>query len=37
MASSNKKWTLYEPRPWVKNLKAFIKLVDNDEYHCFKG
>jgi hypothetical protein len=34
---SNKKWTLYEPRPQVKNLKAFIKLVDDDEYHCFKG
>ena len=34
---SNKKWIQYEPRPRVKNLKAFIKLVDDDEYHCFKG
>jgi hypothetical protein len=34
---SNLKWTLYEPRPQVKNLKAFIKLVDDDAYHCFKG
>jgi hypothetical protein len=30
-------WTLYEPRPVVKNLQAFVKLVDEDKYHCFKG
>jgi hypothetical protein len=34
---SNLKWTLYEPRPVVKNLQAFMKLVDEDKYHCFKG
>lgn len=34
---SNLKWILYEPKPSVKNLKAFLKLVDEDEYHCFKG
>ena len=33
----NLKWTLYEPRPKVKNLEAFMKLVDEDKYHCFKG
>ena len=34
---SNKKWIQYEPRPRVKTLNAFIKIVDDDEYHCFKG
>ena len=34
---ANLKWTLYEPRPMVKNLQAFVKLVDEDKYHCFKG
>ena len=33
----NLKWTFYEPRPTVKNLQAFTKLVDEDKYYCFKG
>ena len=33
----NLKWTLYEPRPKVKNLKDFVELVEEDKYHCFKG
>ena len=33
----NLKWTLYEPRPTVKTLKVFMKLVDEDKYFCFKG
>ena len=33
----NLKWTLYEPRPWVRTLQAFMKLVDQDKYCCFKG
>lgn len=34
---SNLKWTLYEPSPEVLGLKDFLKLVDEDAYHCFKG
>jgi hypothetical protein len=34
---SNLKWTLYEPKPRVKGLKDFLKLVEEDKYHCFKG
>jgi hypothetical protein len=33
----NLKWTLYKPKPRVKSLKDFIKFVDEDKYHCFKG
>ena len=35
----NLKWTLYDPKPRVqkKYLKDFIKLVEEDKYHCFKG
>jgi hypothetical protein len=31
------KWTLYDPKPKVKSLKDFLKLVEEDEYHCFRG
>lgn len=31
------KWHSYEPCPTVKKLENFLKLVDNDEYACFKG
>ena len=34
---ANLKWTLYEPQAKVKSLKDFIKLVEEDKYHCFKG
>ena len=33
----NLKWTLYEPKLRAKTLKDFIKLVEEDKYHCFKG
>lgn len=33
----NLKWTLYDPKPKVKSLKDFLKLVEEDEYHCFRG
>jgi len=33
----NLKWTLYDPKPKVKNLKDFLKLVAEDKFHCFKG
>jgi hypothetical protein len=31
------KWHLYEPNKEVKTIKAFIKIVDDDEYGCFWG
>src|SRR5687767_1120164 len=31
------KWHQYGPKPVVKTLKAFIKLLDEDEYSCFWG
>ena len=34
---ANLKWTNYEPMPEVENLRAFVGLVDEDAYHCFKG
>lgn len=34
---ANLKWYPYDPKPEVESLKAFLKLVDEDEYHCFKG
>ena len=34
---ANLKWYKYEPRPEVKNLKEFVKLVEEDAHHCFKG
>ena len=34
---ANLKWTLYEPQPKVESLIDFIKLVDEDKFHCFKG
>jgi len=29
------KWHLYEPKKEVKTVKAFLKVVDEDEYCCF--
>ncbi len=34
---SDLKWHLYEPKPTVKELTEFFKLVDEDVHHCFKG
>ncbi|MGH9877999.1 MAG: DUF3024 domain-containing protein [Nitrososphaerales archaeon] len=31
------KWHGYPPKPKVKTLKQFFKLVDEDKYHCFWG
>lgn len=31
------KWHKYGPQPEVKSLKAFLALVDRDEYGCFFG
>lgn len=33
----NLKWYSYEPRPVVASLSAFVKLVEQDERHCFWG
>jgi len=34
---SDLKWHAYKPNPTVKELKDFLKLVDEDKYACFKG
>jgi len=31
------KWHSYKPKPTVNKLADFLKLVDEDEYCCFKG
>ena len=31
------KWHPYDPKPEVKTLQQFLKIVDEDKYHCFKG
>lgn len=33
----NLKWYPYEPMPKVKTIDAFLKLVEDDQYHCFWG
>ena len=33
----NLKWYPYGPKPTVKTLKAFIRLVEDDRYACFWG
>lgn len=34
---SDLKWHAYEPSPIVPELSDFLRLVHEDEYHCFKG
>ena len=34
---ADNKWHSYKPRPTVLELKDFLKLVEKDEYGCFKG
>ncbi|HSY61290.1 MAG TPA: DUF3024 domain-containing protein [Cytophaga sp.] len=34
---SNLKWDIYTPTPAVSKLSDFIKLVEEDQYHCFWG
>jgi hypothetical protein len=31
------KWNAYTPCPVVKDIQAFLELVDVDEFRCFKG
>lgn len=31
------KWHSYDPKPTVKKLTDFLKLVDEDKFGCFKG
>lgn len=31
------KWHTYQPAPEVKTIQEFIKIVDEDAYHCFWG
>lgn len=33
----NLKWSSYEPKPTVKSLNDFLKILDEDEYAFFKG
>jgi hypothetical protein len=34
---ADNKWHTYKPKPTVNRLEDFLKLVDQDEYRCFKG
>ncbi len=34
---ANLKWYPYSPMPVVKTIHKFIKIVEEDEYHCFFG
>jgi hypothetical protein len=34
---ADNKWHSYKPQPSVKELKDFLKLVDQDKYGYFKG
>ena len=31
------KWTKYDPYPKVKTIEEFLKVVKEDEFHCFFG
>lgn len=31
------KWRSYAPCPVIPDLKTFVRLVEEDEYHCFWG
>lgn len=34
---ADNKWHLYKPSPVVGQLKHFLKIVEDDLHHCFKG
>lgn len=34
---ANLKWHSYLPKPAVKTIAAFTKLVEDDKHHCFWG
>jgi hypothetical protein len=33
----NLKWDTYSPKPTVKTIREFVKLVEEDKHHCFFG
>ncbi|WP_431844448.1 DUF3024 domain-containing protein [Pedobacter superstes] len=37
LETCKQKWCAYEPKPFVRQLSDFLKTVDEDKYHCFKG
>ncbi len=34
---SDMKWHPYKPNPKVKNLKEFVKIIEEDKHGCFWG
>jgi hypothetical protein len=34
---SDLKWHSYDPKPGVKNIEGFLKVVDEDAHGCFWG
>jgi len=34
---SDAKWHTYQPKPFVKTIKDFVDLVDEDKHYCFWG
>jgi hypothetical protein len=34
---SDNKWYSYDPKPIVKSIDEFLKVVEKDEFHCFWG
>jgi len=34
---ANGKWELYEPFPSATHLSRILKIIDEDDYGCFKG
>lgn len=33
----NGKWESYQPNPEVTSIDEVFQIIDEDEYHCFKG
>jgi hypothetical protein len=34
---SDLKWHAYPPKPFIKKIRDFVKLIEADEHHCFWG
>jgi hypothetical protein len=34
---SDMKWHGYEPKPFVKSVSEFVKVIEKDQYGCFWG
>ena len=34
---SDLKWHSYKPKPFIKTVKEFTKIVEEDNHHCFWG